>query len=179
MLTILGVLIAAVIGPALVSLLNARQQRASKQQDYDRLDAVADRAEKVAVAAAGRAEAVAAQAREAATLLLAANERVAEATQIAGGKLDAIHALVNSQLTAALQSELNATRRELAVLGELAAMRAKSGGEGAPETAALVGAATARIEELEKNLADRAEQTELAYWLVEEYAGRPEQQPDA
>lgn len=173
MTTLLGILIAAVVGPVLLSYLNSKQQRASKQQDYDRLDAVADRAQKVAAAAAGRAEAASEQVKETATLLLAANERVAEATHEAAGKLDAIHALVNSQLTAALQSELNATVRELAVLGELAAMREAMGRPVSPETAAAIRSAAARIVELKANLADRAEQTATAAAVIQQQDGAP------
>ena len=128
---VLVALIAA-CSPLLLAHLTNRQRRSDKREDWARSDAVAEKA------------------AEAARLLLAANERVAETTAVTNEKLDVIHGLVNSQMTAAIQAELGATERELVLLRRLAAIAAPD-----DEVQAAEATATAKIAELRATLADR------------------------
>lgn len=64
-----------IIAPILISYMDTRARRADKAQDWARQDAVAAQAREAASLLLERQEAVAAQAREAAKLLLASNER--------------------------------------------------------------------------------------------------------
>ena len=122
MLALIGVT-TTVIGvgsPLLLSMLNGHQmararadeamaRKAEKEQDYARLDAVAEKAEATAARAAARAaevadqavaaaqllldqqSSVATKAAEAAALLLESNKQVADTAQLTNEKLDVIH----------------------------------------------------------------------------------------
>jgi hypothetical protein len=153
-----------------------KERKAEKQADWDRQDAVAQKlldaqaasarkAEEVSDAAQAAAkalmlsqqktaEAVATKAAEAADLLVASNAQVADlaeknnATQV--GKLDVIHTLVNSSLTAALQSELDAKTESLVFFKELLAT--KNG----PPAADVLQKMETKIHELQAVLNDRA-----------------------
>ncbi len=157
-------LIAAIAGlgtvasPLILSYMSNRQRRAEKLEDWAREDRVA------------------AQAAEAARLLLAANERVARTAADTNArvartaartdaKLDAIHTLVNGGLTAAIQAEYNATVRQLALMREVVELRRVAGrtpSEPSPEAVAAIEATAARVDELRTALADRAAQTDIA-----------------
>src|SRR6185503_6664284 len=88
------VAIPAFAAPVLMAILTNWLASKDKKLDYARQDAVAKKVE------------------DAANLLRASNDKVAETTKVTNGKLDLIHTLVNSNMTAAMQSELNATVRE-------------------------------------------------------------------
>lgn len=88
-------------------------------------------------------------------LAAAARTAVQEATEHTNGKLDVIHELVNSNMTAAMQSELDAVRRELAMMREVIALNQAAGREPDAETLAAVRATEAKITELAATLADR------------------------
>jgi anion-transporting ArsA/GET3 family ATPase len=105
---------------------------------------------------------VADKAAEAATLLLAENKRVAATAEKTNEKLDVIHILVNSNMTAAMQSELDATVREAAMMREVMRLN-KSAGQ-APTTAATDALAETdkRIAKLRAELHDRLKQTVVA-----------------
>jgi alkanesulfonate monooxygenase SsuD/methylene tetrahydromethanopterin reductase-like flavin-dependent oxidoreductase (luciferase family) len=103
---------------------------------------------------AERAE-VARQAREAAKLLLEANKKVADTAERANEKLDEIHTLVNSNMTAAIQSEFDATTRELAMMLEVIELKRATGKEPSVETLAAVEATRAKIAELQSTLIER------------------------
>jgi hypothetical protein len=106
-----------------------------------------------------RQDAVAAKAEEAARLLLAANERVSEDSKITNGKLDVIHELVNSSMTAAMQGEHDAMTRELAMMREVIALKKANGHAPSVETLGTIEATEARIAELNAMLADRSKQS--------------------
>jgi hypothetical protein len=72
-----------------------------------------------------------------------------------GGKLDVIHTLVNSTLTAAVESELDSVQQALASIIELVKIQRASGEEPAPETLAAIDAARIKIAHLQQQLADR------------------------
>lgn len=130
-------IITGAVAPLATVLIANRGRRKDKEQDWARQDAVA------------------AQAAEAAKLLLAANERVAATAEAANAKLDVIHTLVNSNLTAAMQAELDATVRELAMMNEVIDLKRANGHEPSVNTLATVKATELRISELKATLADR------------------------
>jgi len=137
--TALIVAVPAVLSPLLLSWLTNRHRRQEKFEDYERQDLVAAKAE------------------EAARLLLAANERVAEATKETNEKLvdvakvtGVIHTLVNSQLTGSKQSEFNAITRELALLQEI------GGSKPSERIRKAIKIAETSLAELAAVLADRA-----------------------
>jgi hypothetical protein len=84
---------------------------------------------------------------------------IAENQAVTTSKLNVIHTLVNSTLTAALQSELDATKREEMLLRELMTMR------GTPPTDdqnAMLGSVQRKVDELSAAMVDRQEQTRVA-----------------
>jgi hypothetical protein len=168
------------LSPVLLSYLTNRNRRAERKEDYDRQDAVAaqaaeaarllaeqqtDIARKVrenAVMASRATEEVAAKADEAARLLLDENRKVADRADQTIEKLDIIHTLVNSNMTAAMKAEMDATVRELALMREIVAMKKTSGQEPSVETLAAIEATGAKIAELSASLSDRIEATKAA-----------------
>ena len=159
--TLLVALVVAVIGPVLLAYLTNRSRRQDKQEDWARQDAVAAQAAEAARLLLERQDAVAAQAREAARLLLDSNERVAETAAVTNGKLDVIHTLVNSNMTAAMQAELDATTRELAMMREVIALNKAAGRQPSTDALAAIESTTHKIRELEAALADRLQQTHV------------------
>lgn len=131
------VAIPAFLSPLILAWLTNRNLRFAKAQDYKRQDDVA------------------AQAASAARLLLAANERVAASTRITNGKLDVIHALVNSNMTAVIGAELAARRENLVLLLEVVAIKRAAGHEPTDEAISTIEVAKSKIAELETTLADR------------------------
>lgn len=78
------------------------------------------------------------------------------------GKLMVIHTLVNSTLSAALQAELDSTRREEMLLRELMTMRSDAGHDISDDQRAALGAVQRKIVDLSQAMADRREQNRLA-----------------
>lgn len=127
-----GALFSSITAPLLLARRTERQQRSDRLADYERQDEVARLA----------ARAVAAQAYQA---------------RLAGEKLDKIHTLVNSDMTAARQSELDQTRVLVAVLRRVVALSRQRGHQDLADVEALE-RASARAGELEAMLADRLHQ---------------------
>jgi hypothetical protein len=144
MLGVIGVIMTGVVGPWVVSRSTRKATSEAKIEDWKRQDEVAARA------------------AEAARLLLAANERVAETAAVTNGKLDVIHTLVNSNMTAAMQSEFDATTRELAMMREVIRLNKVAGTEPSVDALAAVTATEAKIAELDNQLVDRRKQTAVA-----------------
>ena len=142
----------SVIAPAVLSYMTGKQRMAEKKEDYRRQDEVA------------------AQAREAARLLLDANERVAETTLETNKKLEIIHTLVNSNMTSAIQEQLDARRLNLVMMEELIDIKQREGHDPSPDAIGAVLSARQRIEELTANLADRARQSEVVAAQEKGYA---------
>lgn len=99
-------------------------------------------------------------------LLISTNEAIsartaADATTIEG-KLDVIHGLVNSGLTAAKQSEFEALTRELATLRELAELQRAAGRAVEAATTHAIEVTEQRRAELEAELRLRREADETA-----------------
>ena len=121
---IIVAIVMGLLGPLVLSILSNRQQHKIKEQDWARQDEVAERA-------AAAADAILEQSKQ--------------STEITGQKLEVIRVDVNSNMTAAKQAELDATRRELLLMEEL----------GRP--IATLDKTKVRIAELEAQLNDRLE----------------------
>jgi hypothetical protein len=147
---LLVALLVAVVGPFLLTWLTGRQRRAEKMQDYKRQDEVAERAALVAE-----------KAEQAAQLLVEDNKRVASLAAAAAlkttGQLEKIHTLVNSNMTAAMQAELDATTREAAMMRIVIGLRAEKGDPPSPDATAALARTDQRIGELRAALEDRHE----------------------
>src|SRR5678816_1183338 len=116
--------------------------------------------------AAKKVEVVAVQTAKAADLLVASNDKiattVAETTKSQGAKLDQIHILVNSNMTASMQSELDYARANLVLLLEVAALRKAQGEQPSIEATGVADTTRKRIAELEAQLDDRLKTTKIA-----------------
>jgi hypothetical protein len=143
-----------------------------RRQDFARQDQVAAQAAEAARLLLERQDAVAAQAAEAAELLLDANERVAkqseDAAKVTNGKLNQIHELVNSTLTAAIEDLRLATEQQLMLLRSVIELNREAGREPSPDLLAALPAVEEKVAELRSKLADRARQTEIADAQVSE-----------
>jgi hypothetical protein len=138
--TIWVALIVSVVSPGLLSLLTNKQRRKEKAADWMREDIVA---EKAAVAA---------------ELLAIDNRAVAKRSAETIQKLDVIHVLVNSNMTAAMQSELDATVRERAMMTEVVDLKKAAGREPTIEVLAAIRATDIKIVELCSALRERLNQ---------------------
>jgi len=135
------VAVPAVISPVMLQLLSswaanrakkveAEIRKAEREEDYARQDKVA-------------------------ALAAVANKVVAEAAVVTNTKLDQIHVLVNSNMTEAMQAELNATKREVAMMHEVIELKKASGKDPLPMALKAVEATDKRIAELEAAIAER------------------------
>jgi hypothetical protein len=104
--------------------------------------------------------------------LLRASKRNTEALAVQESKLNVIHTLVNSTLTAALQGQLDATRRELAMTLELFGQHQDPPRNLSDDQKAVVGALHRRVDELAEAMEDRAQQTRSADIQIEAEATR-------
>jgi hypothetical protein len=163
----IGFLVASstVLSPLLLSVLTTRTRRKERIEDFERQDAVALQAAEAAKLLSERQDAAANKAAEAARLLAVNTAKVAETAKDAADtakkandKLDIIHVLVNSNMTAALQAELGATERELALMMEVIELRKGVGRDPNVETLATVEATRNKIGELRATLMDRMNQ---------------------
>jgi len=142
------VAMATTASPIILSVITANQRRKEKVEDYSRQDAVA------------------AQAAEAARLLLDANERVARQSAASASEtqsqLKQIHTLVNSNLTQEMEARLVALDAQLVLTQEV--MRLNSvAGVVTPEAAKDALANLQRTADgLRLSLAERAAVTEAA-----------------
>jgi hypothetical protein len=85
---------------------------------------------------------------------------LSENTAITNNKLDVIHTLVNSNLTAAMQSEHDSVIRELAMMLEIIELKKASGAEPSIDALSAVEATKSRLSELAAKLHDRITQQE-------------------
>jgi hypothetical protein len=156
-----AVLISAIvaISTAAQLVLTSRAKRKEKDQDYAREDAVAKQAAEAARLLVERQDAMASKAAEAARLLAVNTEAVAKTAQRTSDKLDVIHTLVNSNMTAAMQAELDATVREAAMIQEVMDLKKTSGVDPTVEALAALKSARNKIAELTSTLTDRLKVT--------------------
>jgi hypothetical protein len=166
----------SITAPLILARRTERMHREDQLADYQRQDQVARVAAETAVAAARQVREVASLAAEVAARLEAAQaESIRRTDEVArltasqavriDGKLDAIdaqakriHTLVNSDMTAARQSELDQTRAMAAVLRRVTSLAQERGTEPDPRDVEALIAADARVGELEQILADRLHQ---------------------
>jgi biopolymer transport protein ExbB/TolQ len=153
-LALIAAVSTAIVSPVIVAVVANWNRASERVADYARQDAVAARAEKNAAALLERQD-------KAAKLLLESNKIVEETARISNGKLDVIHTLVNSNMTSAMQSELDATGRELAMMLEVIELKKVSGLQPTEEVISALGATRGKIVELQAMLADRRKQSEL------------------
>lgn len=104
--------------------------------------------------------------------LLRASKRNTEALAVQESKLNVIHTLVNSTLTAALQAQLDATRRELTMMIELSSMQTEAGHQVSDDRKAAIGSLRRKVDELAEAMTDRAQQTRTADIQIEAEATR-------
>jgi hypothetical protein len=175
-LVILVAVFTSITAPLILSSRAQKMRRTDRQAEWDRQDekdrirkADADKVATVAAKAASDLVAsqkrIADQAAEAARLLVVNNELVAASTRSLDIKLDQnlaqskrIHTLVNSDMTAARQSELDQTRAIVVVLERVISMDRSRGTVPDHKDVEALEAATQRISELEAILADRLAQ---------------------
>lgn len=103
---IIVALIVSLVAPILLAFITNRENRLTKKEQWAREDAVAAKAQQVV-------------------------QTLKENTTVVNTKLDTIHTLVNSNMTAAMQSELAATRRELVLMKEVLALKGETPSEAA------------------------------------------------
>lgn len=126
-----------VLAPVVLMWLTSRERRREKLEDYARQDKVA------------------AQAAEAAQLLLQQNGKVAAAAVTTNTKLDEIHAAVNSNLTRAVQGELEAKEQALILMVEIMELKAATGTIATKDVLEMIKVAQERIAELKQALGRR------------------------
>jgi len=171
--------------------LTGRQVRAGKDQDYKRQDEVAAQAAEAAKLLAERQDAAEAKAdevvrqaaeaarlneerqdaiqkqtAEAAKLLLASNKEVAQqavqAALLTNGKLNQIHELVNSNLSAQMSEAHTALAQQLVLMNEIVRLNQEAGREPSKSALDAIIAIQQRVAELGAQLHDRATATVVA-----------------
>jgi ABC-type multidrug transport system fused ATPase/permease subunit len=162
------VAIPAMLSPVLMAWMTNRNRRQEKQEDYTRQDQVAATAAESArrlddnqAKAQEALRIVAAKAEETARLLKENNKAQADAAVVTQGQLKQIHTLVNSNMTAAMQGQYDATERELTMMLEVIALKKAAGHEPNIETLALVEATKGKISQLSAAITDRATQAAI------------------
>ena len=146
-----------VVSPLLIAWQINGNTRRTKQLDWDREDEVALRAEKVAKQAAEAAKLVVDRQDVLDKKTDEVARQVASQTTIVNDQLEKIHGLVNSQMTAAIRSELAATKDTLALMSELIENHKKSGIEPTMQVMAAFSGRESKIAELEETLRIREE----------------------
>lgn len=132
---------ASITAPMILAWRTAVMAREDREADWARQD-------KIAAEAKAASENVTAQ-------LQAAEEHASAAEEKTHEKLDIIHVLVNSNMDAAMQAELDAVRRELAMTREVVALTRAAGREPTVKLLGAIEAAELRITTLEAQLAER------------------------
>jgi len=175
---IVTAIFASITAPLILAHRTERMHREDQLSDYQRQDKVAAAAAEIARSAAEQVRGVAAQAAEAASVLQAAQAesirrtdevaRLAEQQAVRAGeklddansKLDVIHGLVNSAMTTALQSEMDALVTSLAMMREVIDLKRSAGREPTAEAVIALHGTEAKIAELRGAIDDRMRQAE-------------------
>jgi hypothetical protein len=147
--SVAGVIFASITAPLILAHRTERMHREDMLADYQRQDKVAEAA--AAAVKAAQVSAAAIRQHIAVTVVKLDNANV---------KLDVIHGLVNSTLSAALQSELDALTTSLAMMREVITLKQRGGQEPAAEAVIAIQDTEAKIAELKATLADRLQQAE-------------------
>lgn len=133
--------LSAILSPLLLAHLLNAQRRKEKQEDWRRQDEVA-----------AKVDAAAGQAATAAELLV-------ESNKVSNMKLDGIHDLVNSKMTAALDAQLVALESNVVLMRREIARQKESGQEPTAEDLASLKATEAKVSELRAQVHDRLSQS--------------------
>jgi len=141
-ISVAGVIFASITAPLILAHRTERMHREDMLSDYQRQDAVAKAA------------------KEASDVAHKVGMATVTKLDKANVKLDVIHGLVNSTLSAALQSELDALTTSLAMMREVVALKTHPGQEPAAEALIAIDDTEAKIAELRATLADRLQQAE-------------------
>lgn len=136
----------AVVGLITASLVN-RHALAVKKLDWEREDKVAEKA------------------AHAAELLVQSNRLIADTARIQGAKIEQIHTLVNSNMTAEMQKSLMLLKANLALLEKL------FDSEPTADAQAVITATKNEIAEAEIELGERIRNTETASRQIEKDLG--------
>jgi hypothetical protein len=140
--------------PVLLAWQASKAHAAEKRADNKRQDEVE-----------ARQLAVKRQVEEAARLLVVNNAKVETAAAETKGQLFAIHTLVNSDKTEALQARLDQTKISLTLMNEIVRLNRAKGDEPTQEARASIEATKVTIADLENQLRDRL----VATKTVEQY----------
>lgn len=153
---IVGVIVAvgAFVSPFITAYMTNRNAARMKLADYARQDEIAQRLSDRQDLSERKAAEVADQAAEAARLLVASNHKQEEIAIVQGAKLDQIHTLVNSNLTAAMQDQFDARSATLVLLKALP--------NPSRDVLGQIEANEAKVAELAAQLDGRKKQTEEA-----------------
>jgi hypothetical protein len=151
----------AFASPVLLTMLQGRTRRAERVEDFARQDAIAAKADAVAEQAAIAAKLL----HSSQQLTIAKTDEVAAVARTnaadTASQLKQIHTLVNSDMTAARQGELDQTKITLVGLNTIIEMAKAMGHEPTAAQLDAVAITEKHIIELEAILADRLAQMKI------------------
>jgi len=147
--SVAGVIFASITAPLILAHRTERMHREDQLSDYQRQDAVAKAAADAAAAA-----------HKAATVIQEHTAVTVVKLNDANEKLDVIHGLVNSNMSAAMQSELDALVTSLAMMREVIDLKRSGGSEPTEESLIALRDTEAKISELKTTVAERLTQAE-------------------
>lgn len=158
--------LAAVATPIIVAVIQAKNKRleaeiAAEVRKEERQEEFV-RAQLVEARAAERASLVAKLATDASEKIVKATFDVRDLASTINGKMDEVHALVNSSYTAALQAALEAVQAKLVVLLDSVTFKREHRIEVEPEVTADVAATKKKMIELSAAINERMRQDALA-----------------
>jgi len=152
----------AFITAATTPLIQSYIRRQDKKADYLRQDEVAERAKTDNAKLLESQEKLASQNNETARLLVQSNEKSDHRSDVQDAKLDQIHTLVNSNLTAEMQARLVTLRSFLDVSLKYALHPPTMGEAELAELASSIADTRSEIAKLAAQLEDRLQQTQVA-----------------
>jgi len=156
MTIVLTVVAVSIVFTLVQNMLRSRE----KKQEVAQQEAANERAEQVANSLIASNERIADQASKAAVVLVEKLDTLHEQSE-------QIHVLVNSNLTAAMQSEYDSIGREIVGLLEIVDLKRAMHIEPSQESTHIIELTRAKHSELHNQLTDRAKQTEVANRVVE------------
>ena len=136
-------------------IINTIMARTDARRAAKKADEVAQEAAKAATRLSDSQKDAAKKAAEVADKLLTTNKEAATHAKNQTEKLDEIHTLVNSNLTAAKQGELSAYRSNLVLMKEMMEMRRVAGTEPSAELLLEMRTLETKIAELNSQLVER------------------------
>jgi len=141
-------MLTAVAVPIILRLLDMKERREKEDRDDRRTGEIARRVEEVARVTKQRGD-------TATDEIFKNRQATVDSASVTNEKLDKIHGLVDGTMSTAIQSELDATKRELAMMNELIEMRKAHGQEPTRIALDALASTSGRIVELTKQMADR------------------------